>query len=207
VKRQLVAVWRGPGRHGVERRGEVPASERSTCSGVSEGDPSPSPAAFRDPLLCLSPVVPLVRRPETGRTLLVAAAWSEVSLEPVAERPTTAEPSLSGALIGTVAPLPRRRRMAVPVIALVRSSNRSQIGAADHPPPATVDGSPLPGQRTRPGAEPDLVLTPLVAGGRPCPSYRLNRSRESQSGRALDLLRGAVLGGRRPPALVLTENG
>lgn len=70
---------------------------------------------------------------------------------------------------------------------------------------AAASGHPCPeSERGRATNPTSLYVT--RCGSAPCPSYRLTRPRESQTGRALDLLRGAVSGGRRAPALVLTEN-
>ncbi len=68
-----------------------------------------------------------------------------------------------------------------------------------------VSGHPCP-ESERGRAPPRPRSTPLIAGGRLCPSYRLNRPRENHSGRAVHLQRGAVSGAGQAPALVLTEN-
>ncbi len=79
--------WRGPGRHDVERRGEVPASQRSTCSGCLGGPPSPRQRrSFSPPQ---KPVYGPRRRESAG----TAASGGGGRAAPRSARPTRSDDS------------------------------------------------------------------------------------------------------------------
>jgi hypothetical protein len=186
---------------GVERRGEVPAPERPTCSGWAGSHLSPSSPLFADPVLyrlCAGhkrrcppgPHGPITRGGGLRANWLMVKHHHSRVLSA-----SQFDLRMSGARPNASSQHQRQRRSLVaqprpPSLLRLSSLWRRTIHqsgpAGGHPGPESERGREAPRPRS----------TPLSAGGRSCPSYRLNRYRESQSGRAVDLLRGADPGRR-----------